>query len=252
MANEIDKRKREMQEMIRAKQMKSEDPATGGASQPAEAAAMLMPMTFRDKWKNYWYHYKWHTIVVVAVVCMAISLIWSINSKTKYDATVTIVSAFPFSGLSDSIEKELSEFSADNTGNGKTELLITGFQIADDETEDSIDPEIYSGTMYKLNVWPTTYEYYVYLLDEAGYKIMTDIGLAFMDLSGVSSDPNVQGDKYRLAGTKLEQKLYAEDMDMFLCFCDYSSYPDSLKNKDSVRKSYENDWQLFMNMLAYH
>ncbi|MBP0989877.1 MAG: hypothetical protein J5874_01680, partial [Oscillospiraceae bacterium] len=51
----------------------------------------IQPKTFKEKWENYWYHYKFRTIVGIFVAVAAILLIKDIFFKPKYDIELTYV-----------------------------------------------------------------------------------------------------------------------------------------------------------------
>lgn len=48
-------------------------------------------MKFKEKIENYWYHYKWPTIIVTFFVIVAVVLVAQLFQKQKYDAFVMYV-----------------------------------------------------------------------------------------------------------------------------------------------------------------
>ena len=55
-------------------------------TQPDTAAEEIKPTyTFKQKLENFWYHYKWHTIITLFVLIVGIVLVVQLASKPKYD-----------------------------------------------------------------------------------------------------------------------------------------------------------------------
>ncbi len=72
-----------------------------------------------EKLENFWYHYKWHTIITVFFVIVAVILFSQLFSKSEYDVNMI------YAG-----EKSISNISL--SGDGKTELsnLIDAIELA--------------------------------------------------------------------------------------------------------------------------
>ncbi len=91
------------------------------------------PKTFKEKWDNYWYHYKFRTIVGIALGVMAIFLIKDIFFKPKYDITITYLvkgyidlGDYASKDEGDYVELEnmLMEYIDDYNGDGKKNIDI--------------------------------------------------------------------------------------------------------------------------------
>ena len=46
-------------------------------------------------------------------------------------------------------------------------------------------------------------------------------------------------------------ELYGVVNDMFLCFVDFDSYSDSLKNSEEMQKQHQNQWEYFKALIDY-
>ena len=49
-------------------------------------------MTFKQKWDNYWYHYKWHTIGAVFALFLIITIFYSCSHKQEPDLYMVYLS----------------------------------------------------------------------------------------------------------------------------------------------------------------
>ncbi len=59
------------------------------------------PRTTKEKLENFWYHYKWHTIIAVAVLIALCILILQMCQKPKYDAYIMYAGDYKISNLSE-------------------------------------------------------------------------------------------------------------------------------------------------------
>ena len=88
------------------------------------------PRTPREKWDNYWYHYKFQTLIGTFIAVVLVLFVVQIFTKEKYDYTVTVVSD---NGLApntlDLLKAELQPFGTDVDGNGEVSLLMDGVTL---------------------------------------------------------------------------------------------------------------------------
>ncbi|MBE6637865.1 MAG: hypothetical protein E7616_00200 [Ruminococcaceae bacterium] len=95
-------------------------------------------LTFKEKTENFWYHYKWHTIVVVFFLIVAIMIVSSVISKEEPDVLLYYGGPAYFSESAiDSVEKAFQQVlteDANNDGKKITQLIVTtvlsGDQVA--------------------------------------------------------------------------------------------------------------------------
>lgn len=59
--------------------------------------SIVAPRTFKEKLSNFWYHYKWHTIVSCVVVAVVAILLRQLLTKEKYDINVVYAGGHTFS-----------------------------------------------------------------------------------------------------------------------------------------------------------
>jgi len=210
------------------------------------------PKTRKEKFDNFWYHYKLVVFAVLFVV--VIVLVWLINllNKPVYDATFLIISEKSFSGSESLIQSPLKSFAKDVNGDGEIKIDVQSFQLAV-KADSEMTPQMQEMTYAKVIGRISDRKDFVFMLDEDGYEDLKSIGFEFEDISSFTGSDTPQGDKYYLKGTKLSEKmeLYGVVNNMFLCFVDFDSYSDSLKNSEEMQKQHQNQWNYFKALIDY-
>lgn len=248
--SELDEYKKERQELIEARRLKNAQPGTGLF--PEKGEEPLVPKTFGAKWSNFWYHYKFHMMALALVLVILGVFLWQVVFPTRYDASLTIVSAESFEGSYDFIGSALKELAVDRTGNGETQIDFATFQLATKENSE-MTPQTLEMTRSKLLGRVSTWQNFVFLLDDTGYEQLTSVGAVFMDLSQDFPDNGrIKGDKYRLQGSEFAKLIGLDNMleDKFLCFIDYKGFDESAQQKSKIKTAYENDWDFFRKIVS--
>ncbi len=101
-------------------------------------------MTFKQKWENYWYHYKWVTIFGVFVVLFAIIWLESCANKTQPDLCVVYLSNSAIAQNDiNKIENDLvaNAVVKDIDEDGKTIARLECF-VSDFQADSNDDPEV--------------------------------------------------------------------------------------------------------------
>ncbi|MEG0691675.1 MAG: hypothetical protein RR444_01175 [Oscillospiraceae bacterium] len=250
--SEYDQYKKERQKLIEATKVKMSTP-NGGAGVEKEDYQPLKPTTFKGKWSNYWYHYKWLTFGSLFGGILIFMFAWQMIFKPVYDARMVVLSELPFDSMVDSFEVKLSDLATDYTQNGKIELDFMSIQ-QDLKGENSLSPEMVQAGFVKLSASLSTLDSYIYLVDESSYDYLKEMEINLMDLSGLADPEKLdKADRYSLKDTKLAEKLeLSEILDtMYLCFIDYDSLDEKRQNKKDIKANYERDIAFFKELLAY-
>lgn len=99
---------------------------------PSEIA--IVPKTFGEKLKNYWFHYKWHTIIGVFLCILIIFLISECASKPKYDMQVVY---FTYTPVMDSqtamIADYLENFCEDINNDGEVNITVINCSVEEND-----------------------------------------------------------------------------------------------------------------------
>lgn len=251
---DIDRSKRELQELIESRKLK-QSTADGGAGlgEPL-LGEPVFPRTFKEKWANYWYHYKLLTFGIAFAAIITISFVGSIIFKTKYDAYLTIASLYPYDTLVQTIVKEITPFTTEATGNDKIDIAVFPIQI-DFEGKYGGTPELMQANVAKLMGQVSTMESFIYLLDDTAYEYILEMGLPFLDLSGtVSPDRLSQDNKlYSIKDSALTAELDMGTMfdELNLCIVDFDQLGESQKKNKKIVTAYERDKALFDKIVEF-
>lgn len=152
--------------------------------------------------ENYWYHYKWHTIVgIIAVVVLAM-FIKDIVSREKYDATVLLASRVPVSyEQQEQIKSIMERYETDQDGNGDVNINLMAIQFPRDEY--GANAQVQMAEQVKFMAELSTAEAFVYILDEYSANMLSQQGSPFMDLSEHSDKTTGAGERILLSETVL-------------------------------------------------
>lgn len=83
------------------------------------------PKTFKEKWANYWYHYKWLTIGCLAGVIVLVILIVQMVTVDRPDYTLLLVTNKAYMPQqTEALERFLEQYGEDIDGDGKVEVEI--------------------------------------------------------------------------------------------------------------------------------
>lgn len=134
----------------------------------------------QKKRENFWYHYKWHTIIAVVLVITGAFFIKDTVFRTMPDATVIMVSSSYI--MPESIEKissAIEEKAEDFNGDGKVYILIDSIMV--DSGEQGMQDM--AGQMKLSAVFAAGSEP-IFLLDEASHRYIVQLGEAGEDSAG--------------------------------------------------------------------
>lgn len=163
---------------------------------------MAEQQTAKSKWENFWFYYKWHVVIGVAAVLLAVFTIVSMLNRTKYDLTVTLVTG---SVLSEDLRSELSEalagYAEDLNGDGEVHLEVRTYGLISPTNPDEaqqrnametklladlafpescilvIDPALYDSMMNLVETQPLDASFAEYTGYEQGYLNLDGTGI---------------------------------------------------------------------------
>lgn len=241
--NQVSEEQRELQELIELKKRKqaaAEHPEMVEPP-PRQDEEMFVPKTFKEKWDNYWYHYKLVTWLAVFAVFVVGWFVKDIFFGPKYDLVVNIASKYTFSAINEDMGKDAATYAEDYDGNGKRAVQVSEMQVNYDGTG-SNDQATMVGEQKILAVLNAG-EDMVFILDGQTYDQLigsNDGKTIFADLSALYPDlPElVQGDKVLIQQTELgkEWRMNAVDSELYLCV---RKIEGNVKDSEKTQKKYE-------------
>ena len=208
------------------------------------------------KWiDNYWYHYKWTTIVVVFFLTLAIILGIQFASRENYDAYVMYVGddAIPDTQRLD-ILKSFNEALKDYNEDEELILNFSRTAFITDEGHEMASTVNAAATQFlsSMSVQP----YYIYLMTPVAYELYKDSGV-FVPISELAIDvpaewyydeQAVSFSKTDFATSHAGVDTLSEDLLIVIKSVPYSR-SSSVEKRE--RLAFENHYDLLKTILEY-
>lgn len=240
--DQVSEEQRELQELIELKKRKqaaAEHPET--IEPPQQQEEVLLPKTFKQKWANYWYHYKLVTWLAIFAVFVAGWFVKDIFFGPKYDLVVDIASKYTFSAINENMGEDAAVYAEDYDGNGKRAVQVNEMQVNYDGTGETNQSTMVGEQ--KILAVLNAGEDLLFILDSQTYDQLIDSNAGntiFTDLSAIYPDmPElVQGDKVLIQQTELGKKwrMNAVDSELYLCV---RKIEGNVKDNEKTRAKYE-------------
>lgn len=239
----VSEEQRELQELIELKkrqQAAAEHPETEEPL-PQQHEEELLPKTFKEKWDNYWYHYKLVTWLAVFVVFVAGWFVKDIFFGLKYDLVINIASKYTFSAINENMGTDAAAYIEDYDGNGKKAVQVSEMQVNYDGT--GVNGQSTMVGEQKILAVLNAGEDLVFILDGQTYDQLigsNDGETIFEDLSALYRElPDlVQGDKVLMKQTALGKQWRMDTVNSELYLC-VRKVEGSVKDNEKTQKKYE-------------
>lgn len=172
-------------------------------------------MTFKQKIENYWYHYKWHTIITLFFVFTAlVCLVQCSTKENPDDKALLYVNQNLLDTAANQLSETLCEYTEDYNGDGKVLYRVNNV---------SFNGNNLAGVNYsvanseKLLSAVATAEYVLYIVDGHGYEYMSDSSVEVFEKYDFCND--LDGRAWNWKGSKLQQSFADSDLPENLYFC---------------------------------
>ena len=208
------------------------------------------------KWlDNYWYHYKWHTIIVSFFVIIGTISMVQIFNRESYDAYVMYVgdATIPDTQYYDVVQS-LKAVSSDYDGNKEHNINFAKTLFISDPENEMASTVNSSAVQYLSNL--VVQPYYIYLMDVEVYKLYKDSGV-FVPISELVSD---LPEEWYYDGTAVyfDKTDYANSFagvdnlgENTLLVIKIMPYSNSKRVTEREREYYENHLDMLKNILSY-
>ena len=202
---EQEQRQKEMQELIELKKMRQaaqEGRQLGeGEGLTFEKEEELKPKTFKEKWKNYWYHYKLTTWMSLFIAVLVVWFVKDVFFGEKTDLSIGIATYTGVSYFTDSIDTDLAAYAEDYNGDGKVVVSASESYFSMD------DAEMVSAYYQKFVAELSAGSELVFILDDYTYDMImenTEGDGMFIDFEELYPDVDyVSGDRIDITDTAL-------------------------------------------------
>ncbi len=188
-------RQKEMQELIELKKMRQAakegrelDESEGLHFEQEE---VLVPKTFKEKWKNYWYHYKFQTWLTVFVAVLAVWFVKDVFFGAKPDLSIGIITYSGVSYFTDAIDEDLAAYAQDYNEDG--EIYISASESYLDVEDVEMQAAYYQKFMAELAagselVYVLDDYTYDLILENTGNSMFIDFGELYPDVDFIEAD----------------------------------------------------------------
>ncbi len=126
----LDQQRRARKEFLELKKIQRGEKAP----EPKPSEVALLPQTPKEKWTNFWFHYKWHTLGIFALLVTLAVLITQCASRVNYDMKVVISC---YTALTDAqtakIQDYLEPLCEDVNGDGEVHVQIINCSYTKDD-----------------------------------------------------------------------------------------------------------------------
>lgn len=154
------------------------------------------------KWlENYWYHYKWATIISAFFITLAVICIVQIASKKNYNIYIryvgdSVITGTQYDDMTGALEKIISGDKKDSVNFAQVAYISD-----DDNPYKNEKNAVARETLSSMLVQP----YYIYIMDMTAYNDYKDSGV-FAPLSSIFEEDitNISYDEYALYLSKTE------------------------------------------------
>lgn len=178
------------------------------------------PRTPREKWDNFWYHYKWWVVAGGFVLLLIIVSVWQISGTVDADYAVTLVTKDTMStDAIVSLTAELQKYGVDVNGDGQVRVNVENLVLGQSVGGSSAPME--STNNQKLTAYLMAGEVMIYVFDKTCYDARVDAltdGQPFFEpfpdtLDGVNAELGCwdwNGSSYQtsLWGKQMPETLY--------------------------------------------
>ena len=158
-----------------------------------EKEEVLVPKTFKQKWKNYWYHYKGTTWMTVFILVLVVWFIHDMFFSSKPDLSIGIATYTGVSYFTEDISEDLGAYAGDYNEDGQ--VLIS----ASESYFNMEDAEMVSAYYQKFIAEISGGSELVFILDDFTYDVVldnTEGESMFIDFGELYPDVDyIEGDK---------------------------------------------------------
>ncbi|MBQ7386994.1 MAG: hypothetical protein IJW03_02390 [Clostridia bacterium] len=228
------------------------------------------PMSPKEKIENFWYHYKWHTIVGAVVVITLCIVVLQMCKKPDYDAYIMYAGDYKISNMSEDgdlphyqrVLASLKKVVDDENGDGKIDVNLQNLYAFTDEQLGSLG----SDSTAELSLAITDSEtlesalvvgnYYVCFLSEELFLANDAIydGAMFEPLAKYATSEDIDYEYASERGIYLRSLPYAEFIelpgDTVVCLRSLNGYSSAIGGRAN-KQNFAIGERVIKNILSY-
>ncbi|MBR3844480.1 MAG: hypothetical protein IKM39_03115 [Clostridia bacterium] len=195
---------------------------------------------------NYWYHYKWHTIIALFLVVTVGVSVTQCAVKPNYDqSAVLYCDRTVMENTALALEMELTKHSDDLNGDGET--LFGVYNVSYDSDGTNPQNAAYANSQ-KLMVMVSSADYVLYIVDEYGYKrLMTEDNMQLFETYDFL--PDKEGTAWNWKGSALQETMKDSKLPENLYFCIRKVAGTAAQGDEDAIKRAEHAAELLQNLI---
>ncbi len=171
-------------------------------------------MTAKQRWENYWYHYKWHTVIALFLVFTLAVGITQCALRPRYDQNAVLYCDRVISDrASEALAEALSRRIADSDGDGTPRFEVYNVAYSSQSKVQQTD----FANAQKIMALVSSADYVLYIVDSYGYdRLMLDDNMQLFEACGL---PHKEGTAWNWQGSPLQAELAGAGLPEELFFC---------------------------------
>lgn len=189
----IEEQRKAREEFLRLKKMQR-----GEITQEEKAKVSYAPKTFGEKLKNFWYHFKVQTILVVCLTAIIAIATVQCATREKYDFSILYFVFEPtIDSQLDATEKYFEKYAEDVNGDGEVNIQVINCSVSD-SNRDAGRNTMFAKVQSIIASEKSTVLYLVddkavkYFEDALGYSIFTEEPITLGDeFYGIASNKDL-------------------------------------------------------------
>ena len=141
--------------------------------EPKPSETAVTPETFKEKRENFWYHYKWQTLISIFIAVVLAVLITQCATRPKYDFSVIYFSYTPAIDTQTApIAKYFEKIGKDLNGDGEVNVQVVNLSV----NVQTQDVNYRLAQFQSLQAKVISDDTMLYITDEASIKYFDKIG----------------------------------------------------------------------------
>ena len=169
--NEIlEEQRRAREEFLKLKRMQKGE--IEAPPKPSEVS--ITPKTFSEKLSNFWFHYKWHTIAIIASLIVLSIAVSQCASRTNYDFEIVyFTNTYTLEDNTEKIAEYIEKYATDVNSDGEVNVQVINCSIS----SNSKDYQLRNTNLSKLqSIIAGNEEVILYITDKNSIHFFDNIG----------------------------------------------------------------------------
>ena len=125
----------------------------------------------KSKWENFWFYHKWHVIIGVFLIALAVFFLHDLLSVVHPDYQIGLITQNSYSDTAISqLETELAKYGEDLNSDGKVIVQVNSYVVMNDTASAPVDPNIQMAGVVKMSADLNDGTSMIFLTDDASFQ----------------------------------------------------------------------------------